>query len=224
MRTRLTPAHALARFFQPDTSRPPRLFHDATRFEPLEKKFKMLTDPEPLSRLVSTDPRGLLPQGQPPHEDRLRLHRGRPLVQDRRPRRRRRLPSRRARQARPQGHDHRAPLRPVQGRLGYLRPRRRARPQRRLLPRAQEGRRPRLRRPPPLPRQGLGQDWLQALRQDQRRRLRRQPGALRHVLPGCAPGAHGASLRLRRGRVLRRQRLALRPRARHDQEGLPAPG
>ena len=108
--------------------------------------------------------------------------------------------------------------------MGHLRPRRRPRPQRRVLPRAQEGCRSRLCRSPALPRQGLGQDWQQAVRQDQRRGLRGQPGALRHVLPGGAHGAHGASLWVRRGRVLRRQRLALRPRARHDQEGVPAPG
>eukprot|EP00982_Pelagococcus_subviridis_P004699 29307-Pelagococcus_subviridis.AAC.10 len=115
---------------------------------------------------------GVHPEGGQADEDRLHLHRGGAVVQDGWSRRRRRLAPRRARQARPQGHDHLPALRPVQGRVGHVRQGGRHGQAGWLLPREQEGRRPRLRRPPAVPRQGVGQDGVQAVRENQRRGFR----------------------------------------------------
>ena len=102
------------------------------------------------------------------HEDRLRLHRGCALVQDGRSRRRRRLAPRRARQARAQGDDHHQPRYDQYKGAWNTSVKVDALGKQVGLPRAQEGCRPRV-RGPPVPRQGVGQDGLEALRQDQRR-------------------------------------------------------
>merc|ERR1719399_57382 len=65
-----------------------------------------------------------------------------------------------------QRDDRGAPVRPVQGRVGHGRRRRRDGRARALLPFAEGRRGPRLRGPPLVPGQGLGQDGFQALREE----------------------------------------------------------
>lgn len=93
-----------------------------------------------------------------------------------------------------------------------------------LLPHREEGRAPRVGGPPLVPGQGVGPDRVQAVRREERRRLRGQPEALCAVQPRGDRGAARAALHAGRGRADCGQRLAHRARGRAAQGGVPEEG